>query len=197
MEGGLGRRPCAQSVHAPPAVVHRCDCCQANHVPHAAVAGGWRPGKPDAGLGQRRCEGLLSGGGGGDGGDDSSGNGAGPEVVVAVGSGLGATEAGLLEVQPGGGGEGIVDQPPEGLLALVLPADAPQALQQVQQLIHWACSCIKGQGGIRGKAGFPAALLNWGNQKVCASTHSKCGQKQRAPLPQPAQPRQHSIQRNG
>jgi hypothetical protein len=35
--------------------------------------------------------------------------------------------AGLVQMQPRRCGEGIVDQPPKGLLVAVLPPDAPQA----------------------------------------------------------------------
>ena len=69
---------------------------------------------------------------------------AGPEVVVAVSWGRGAAQAGLLKVETRSRRESIIHQAPEGLLALILPASVPHAVEERQQLIHWALSCIKG-----------------------------------------------------
>lgn len=138
-----GRRGAkAEGIHAPPAMVHGCDGSEANHLPHAATHSGRGTGEPDAGLGQGRRKGLLRRSRAGDGCDNSLRHRAGPEVVVAVGGGRGTAAAGLVQMQPRRCGEGIVDQPPKGLLVAVLPPDAPQAPQQPQQLIHGACNTV-------------------------------------------------------
>ena len=86
------------------ALVHRPHCCQAHHVPHAVVHAGRRQRQPElALLGGRGVGGEA----GVDVGADGLGNGAGPVVVAAV-CHSGAAGAGLLHVQAGGGGVGVV-----------------------------------------------------------------------------------------
>ena len=96
-----GRGPKAEGIHAAAAVVHGCNGRQADDIPNAAVHGGRGAGKPDAGLGQRRGRGGPARGGGGcaDGCNDGLGDGALPEVVVAVRGCRCAALAGLIQVE--------------------------------------------------------------------------------------------------
>ena len=136
----------AEGKHAPPAMIHGVHCRQTHHIPHSAVHSRRGPCQPDGRLGEwgrqeaSRCQCLT------DGVDHAPGYRAGPVVVVAVRWGPSATETGpLLPLlpHPGRGGVGIVHQPPEGLLALVFPADSPQAFKQRPELIQWAYRGVK------------------------------------------------------
>ena len=119
--GGMGRRvggAKVEDIHAPPAAVHGCHRSQTHHLPHTGVHAWRRAGQPELGHGDGRGGGLVLGDGSRDGGSDGHGDRAGPEVVVPV-SGGAATKAGLVQVEAGGSGEGVVHQAPIGLLVAV------------------------------------------------------------------------------
>ena len=106
MERGGRRGARAKSIHAPPAVIHGSNGRQANNIPYAIVDGGRGPSQPDASLRQWGLQRLLYAGSAADGGDDGLGDGAIPEVVLAIGGGRSAAATRLVDMQPGSGGEG-------------------------------------------------------------------------------------------
>ena len=146
--------------------------------------GGRGAGKPDAGLGQRGGRGEARGGGGcADGCNDGLGDGALPEVVVAVCGCCCAALTGLIQVEARRGGlpTGIVHQPPEGLLVLVLPAHPPQPAEQPQQLVSWPHCPIHCQGCVGFQVLLAPSLPHGAQLQVRALPHCAVCQLQRLP----------------